>query len=121
MNHRKIIVFCGPSGSGKTSIVKDLLNYFSELAFSISATTRDKRKNEVDIVLEQADGRLIGIEVKASNTIRKNDFKGLKKLAELTMNQFKFGIVFYTGSRLMPFGDDSNLYFAVPLSIIIRV
>ena len=82
---------------------------------------RDKRKNEVDIVLEQADGRLIGIEVKASNTIRKNDFKGLKKLAELTMNQFKFGIVFYTGSRLMPFGDDSNLYFAVPLSIIIRV
>ncbi|MBT5989810.1 MAG: guanylate kinase [Bacteroidetes bacterium] len=48
MNHRKIIVFCGPSGSGKTSIVKDLLNYFSELAFSISATTRDKRKNEVD-------------------------------------------------------------------------
>ncbi|MBC8440370.1 MAG: ATP-binding protein [Deltaproteobacteria bacterium] len=79
---------------------------------------RDKRKNEVDIVLEQADGRLIGIEVKASDTIRQNDFKGLKKLAELTMNQFKYGLVFYTGSRLMPFGDGCNLYFAVPLSIL---
>ena len=39
---------------------------------------RDKRKNEVDIVLEQEDNRLIGIEVKASSTIRNDDFKGLK-------------------------------------------
>ncbi|MEA3548962.1 MAG: ATP-binding protein [Thermodesulfobacteriota bacterium] len=79
---------------------------------------RDKRKNEVDIVLEQEDNRLIGIEVKASSTIRQNDFKGLKKFAELTGDQFKYGLVFYTGSRLLPFRDGKNPYFAVPLSML---
>ncbi len=79
---------------------------------------RDKRKNEVDIVLEQDNGRLVGIEVKASSTIRDNDFKGLKKLAELTGDRFKYGIVFYTGSRFLPFGSEGKSYFAVPLSIL---
>lgn len=79
---------------------------------------RDKRKNEVDIVLEQEDNRLIGIEVKASSTIRNNDFKGLKKFAGLVGDQFKYGLVFYTGSRLLPFSDENKPYFAVPLSIL---
>ncbi|MEA3469545.1 MAG: ATP-binding protein [Thermodesulfobacteriota bacterium] len=79
---------------------------------------RDKRKNEVDIVLEQEDNRLIGIEVKASSTIRNNDFKGLKKFAELTGDQFRYGLVFYTGSRLLPFSDWNKPYFAVPLSVL---
>lgn len=44
----KLILFCGPSGSGKTSIVHYLLNKFSQLSFSVSATTRAKRPYEVD-------------------------------------------------------------------------
>lgn len=79
---------------------------------------RDKRKNEVDIVLEQDNGRLIGIEVKASSTIRKDDFRGLRKLAELAGDQFKYGLIFYTGSRFLPFRSEEKPYFAVPLSIL---
>ncbi|MBL6962999.1 MAG: guanylate kinase [Bacteroidetes bacterium] len=48
MDSLKIIVFCGPSGSGKTSIVKALLSIMPELEFSISATTRKRRNNEVE-------------------------------------------------------------------------
>lgn len=44
----KLVLFCGPSGSGKTSIVHHLLDKFPQLKFSISATTRPMRKNEVD-------------------------------------------------------------------------
>lgn len=44
----QLILFCGPSGSGKTSIVHHLLRKFPELRFSVSATTRNKRSNEVD-------------------------------------------------------------------------
>ena len=99
-----------------------VMECFKHLAWSEETMNiyhfRDKRKNEVDIVLEQEDNRLIGIEVKASSTIRSNDFKGLHKFAELTGNQFKCGLVFYTGSRLLPFGDGNRPYFAVPLSIL---
>lgn len=45
----KLIVFSGPSGSGKTSIVRSLLQKYPHLFdFSISATTREKRANELD-------------------------------------------------------------------------
>ena len=44
----KAIIFCAPSGSGKTTLVKHLLTKYSNLGFSISACTRDKRgRNEV--------------------------------------------------------------------------
>src|SRR6187402_1043891 len=39
----KLLIFCAPSGSGKTTIVKHLLATNSNLGFSISACTRDRR------------------------------------------------------------------------------
>lgn len=42
----KIIAVSSPSGGGKTTIVKRILKEFPELVFSVSATTRPKRKNE---------------------------------------------------------------------------
>lgn len=44
----KLIIFSAPSGAGKTTIVRHLLTKFPELEFSISATTRQARGNEVD-------------------------------------------------------------------------
>ena len=44
---QKLIVFTAPSGAGKTTIVKELLRVFPDLAFSVSATTRQKRESEV--------------------------------------------------------------------------
>ena len=44
----KLFVFSAPSGAGKTTIVRHVLKNHPELIFSISATTRDRRKNEVD-------------------------------------------------------------------------
>ena len=49
MNNGKLIVFSAPSGSGKTTIVKFLLAQKElHLDFSISATSREKRGDEVD-------------------------------------------------------------------------
>lgn len=44
----KLIVITAPSGAGKTTIVRHLMKTFDFLGFSISATTREKRKHEVD-------------------------------------------------------------------------
>ena len=49
MKRSKFIVIAAPSGSGKTTIVNKLLNEKNlGLSFSISATSREPRKNEKD-------------------------------------------------------------------------
>ena len=49
MNNGKLIVFSAPSGSGKTTIVKHLLAQKElHLDFSISATSREKRSDEIN-------------------------------------------------------------------------
>lgn len=73
---------------------------------------RNKDKVEVDIIIEQ--GRLLaGIEVKASATVRKEDFKGLNKLRDTCGKNFAAGIVLYDGESILPFGDR---LFAIPIS-----
>jgi guanylate kinase len=42
----KLIVFTAPSGSGKTTIVRHILDTVPETAFSVSATTRQRRSHE---------------------------------------------------------------------------
>jgi guanylate kinase len=44
----KVIIITAPSGAGKTTVVKHLLKTFPELAFSVSATTRNIRAGETD-------------------------------------------------------------------------
>lgn len=44
----KVIIFSAPSGSGKTTLVKHCLTEIPQLAFSISATTRQPRGEEIN-------------------------------------------------------------------------
>ena len=48
MKTGKAVIFSAPSGSGKSTIVKRLLTRRRDLEFSISATTRARRPNEVE-------------------------------------------------------------------------
>ncbi len=47
MNGRKVVIFSAPSGAGKTTLVHHLLQRFPQLEFSISATSRAPRGQEV--------------------------------------------------------------------------
>lgn len=76
---------------------------------------RDKDDREVDLVMESARGRVAGIEVKASATVRPHDFKGLKRLKGLAGDRFACGVVLYVGEHRVPFGDD---LWAVPVSAL---
>lgn len=60
---------------------------------------------EVDIVLEDRRGRVVAIEVKAASTVRSEDFRGIRHLAERIGDDLVAGIVFYTGARTLSFGD----------------
>ena len=48
MRTPKLIVISAPSGCGKTTIAREILKRYPDIAFSVSATTRPKRSNEVD-------------------------------------------------------------------------
>jgi predicted AAA+ superfamily ATPase len=65
---------------------------------------RTKDKVEVDAVLENRQGKVVGIEVKASSTVGPGDFRGLRHLAERIGSDFIAGLVLYTGTQTLPFG-----------------
>jgi len=44
----KVVIITAPSGAGKTSITRYLLDHFPQLAFSVSAATRNPRSYEQD-------------------------------------------------------------------------
>lgn len=78
---------------------------------------RDRDMREVDIVLERDDGMIVGIEVKASATVKAGDFGGLRALAEACGNRFAFGVVLYDSTDVVPFGEQLA---AAPLSCLWR-
>ena len=76
---------------------------------------RDKDQNEVDIVVENENGGVVGVEVKAAATVGSGDFKGLCKLADATGDDFRLGVVLYDGEQVVPFG---GRMFAAPVSCL---
>ena len=61
---------------------------------------------EVDLVIEARDGRLVGVEVKSTATLRSQHFNGLKALAEQAGDRFAHGVAVYLGTEVVPFGPN---------------
>lgn len=76
---------------------------------------RDADKVEVDVVIENAAGHLVGVEVKASATVKERDLRSLRKLSALAGDQFKMGILLYDGNETLPLGDN---IWAAPLATL---
>ena len=76
---------------------------------------RSHTGQEVDFVLEDKAGRLVGIEVKKTASPGLNDFKGLRYLAEQTGERFVRGLLLYTGTSTVPFGPNLQ---AVPMGAL---
>lgn len=70
---------------------------------------------EVDIILENRQAQIIGIEVKSAEKVTVDDFKGLKHLQEKIDKKLLKGIVFYCGSQVVPFGKD---LWALPINCL---
>lgn len=76
---------------------------------------RTHDQKEVDIVLESPSGKVIGVEIKLSSIVRKDDLKGLISLKEYCGDDFHKGIIFYTGDKALPFGDS---FTALPITAL---
>ena len=83
---------------------------------------RDHNKVEVDAILENRQRQVIGIEIKASSTVRTDDFNGLRRLAEKLGDDFLVGLVLYSGRhytavRLQIQGNTHKRNLAAPQPI----
>lgn len=70
---------------------------------------------EVDLVLEDTQGRVVGIEVKSAASVRPADFAGLHALRDAAGAKFLRGMVLYDGPQVVPFAEQ---FSAVPLSAL---
>ncbi|HLH07816.1 MAG TPA: ATP-binding protein [Terriglobales bacterium] len=68
---------------------------------------------DVDFVLEDRAGKVVGVEVKASATLGSQDARGLRELADTVGKNWLRGIVLYAGREVIPFA--SNLH-GIPLN-----
>ncbi|MEE4201304.1 ATP-binding protein [Erythrobacter sp.] len=87
---------------------------WNEQRFSFSHF-RDKDKNEVDVVIENRRGEVVGVEVKSSATVSAGDFSGIRRLAEACGDRFVQGVVLYDHDQVVPFAENMR---AVPLSCL---
>jgi len=76
---------------------------------------QDRSGAEVDFVLEAADGRVVGLEVKAGQTPKQEWFRWLQQMRDTLGDQFVAGIALYSGRDVLPFGDK---LLAVPISAL---
>lgn len=76
---------------------------------------RDHDQFEVDVVVENAAGQLVGIEIKASASVKETDLRGLKRLAKIAGDQFKLGVILYDGTETLPLGER---LWAAPISTL---
>ncbi len=76
---------------------------------------RTEKGREVDVVLEDAKGRIVGVEVKASTAIGGNDILGLKDLRDAAGNKWLRGLVLHAGPGVTPFAKDIH---AVPMTAL---
>jgi len=66
---------------------------------------RDRDQYEVDAILESASGEVVACEVKAAETVRSEDFRGIQRLTRRLGDQLVAGVVLYAGGQPLPFGD----------------
>lgn len=82
---------------------------------------RDTAQHELDLVIERSDGKVVGVEVKASMSVKPEDFSGLASFADYARERLLHGILFYTGDKVLPFRIHDATYHAVPISTLLGV
>jgi predicted AAA+ superfamily ATPase len=63
---------------------------------------RTKDKVKVDLVVENRAGQVLAFDVKASSTVRAEDFRGLRHLTDRIGEDLIVGAVLYTGQETVP-------------------
>jgi len=76
---------------------------------------RDKDSREIDFIVENDEGGILGVEVKSGASVGDEDFKHLRWFAKNLAKKSFTGVVLYSGRELLSFGGS---FWAVPMSAL---
>ncbi len=76
---------------------------------------RHRQRDEVDLVVESTDGQVVCIEVKSTEQVSLSDFRGIDAFRDRYPDRFHRGFVFYSGSQILPYGEDR---WAIPFGAL---
>lgn len=104
----------------ETFVFTQLVAHIEALAFQNEIYNiyhyRDREKREIDFLIENSDGILLGVEVKAGSAVSKESFKHLRWFKDnLVKDKGFIGVILYTGDQLASFGESM---WAVPISVL---
>ncbi len=100
----------------ETFVVSEILKQVSWAGRQVKVYHfRSPEGREVDVVLEDRAGNMVGIEIKLTASPTAASFSGLKALQELARKRFRAGILLYTGKEMVPFGKQLA---AIPVSAL---
>ncbi|HED08624.1 MAG TPA: guanylate kinase [Ignavibacteria bacterium] len=122
----KLIAVSAPSGTGKTTIIRRVLKSFPDIVFSVSATTRAKREDEVEgkhyyfITEEEFKKKIENNEFIEWEKFYDYYYGTYKSFVEDVINQGKSIILeidVYGALKLKKIYPDAALIYIVPPSI----
>lgn len=73
---------------------------------------------EVDLVLEQKNSKIVGVEVKSSATIKVEYARGLVRLAKNAEENFEAGYIFYGGNEILPISKEGYTFWCIPFRVL---
>lgn len=100
----------------ETFVVGELLRQASWLEdVSVCGHWRTYDGDEVDLIVERGDGRVLAFEVKAASRIEGTDLRHLRKLRDALGERFLGGVMLYAGPRAYRFEDRLQI---LPIDLI---
>lgn len=108
-------------GLMEAHVVQQLRAHLGWAALDVQAfhwrETHQGRSEEVDVVLEDSDGRIVAIEVKSGASTRRDDFRGIRSLRERFPHSFHRGFVIVGEGAVAP-ADDTGELWRIPVSAL---
>ncbi|MDR1856453.1 MAG: DUF4143 domain-containing protein [Desulfovibrio sp.] len=89
----------------ETFVANELRKQATWTGHPVSLFHFSHRGGEVDMVLEDTAGRVVGVDVKLSGTVVDRDARGLAVLRDALGDRFVRGVILYGGQQTLPFGD----------------